>query len=165
MFNDRSSALESSSLPTENPLPAEAFQQTPMFQDDPSSVLRISSESSDNSVLLPFLGGQYANSQPSDDMNPQDVDTNHGNTIHIQPGTTDDAEADEYVIEAIIDHYIDHATRYYLVKWEGYEDSHDWLQEKDLADAQELLHEYNKKIREKERNDYSGEYQPSYSRR
>jgi hypothetical protein len=64
----------------------------------------------------------------------------------------DDAEeedAEEYVVEAIIEHYQDAANKYYLVKWQGYEDSHDWLIEADLEGAGELVAEYNEKVRRK----------------
>ena len=62
----------------------------------------------------------------------------------------DDEDAEEYVVEAIIEHYRDEEGRkFYLVKWEGYEDSHDWLPEEDLEGAAELVHEYNERVRQK----------------
>lgn len=57
-------------------------------------------------------------------------------------------DADEYVVESIIDHYYDdEGMKHYLVKWEGYVDSHDWLPEEDLEGAAELVAEYNEKRR------------------
>jgi hypothetical protein len=59
----------------------------------------------------------------------------------------DEEDAEEYVVEAIIEHYRDAGKKYYLVKWQGYEDSHDWLPEEDLEGAAELVAEYNEKVR------------------
>jgi hypothetical protein len=56
-------------------------------------------------------------------------------------------DAEEYVVEAIIEHYREAGRTYYLVKWQGYEDSHDWLPSEDLEGAAELVAEYNEKIR------------------
>jgi hypothetical protein len=65
----------------------------------------------------------------------------------------DDEDAEEYVVEAIIEHYHDEEGRkFYLVKWEGYEDSHDWLPEEDLEGAAELVHDYNERVKRKEKN-------------
>jgi hypothetical protein len=58
--------------------------------------------------------------------------------------------AEEYAVETILEHYYDNeGVKYYLVKWEGYEDSHDWLTEEDLQGAVELVAEYNQRIRRK----------------
>lgn len=88
------------------------------------------------------------------------VAIDHDNdTVHVQshpnaPSTSqedsveeEDSEAEEYAIEAILEHYYNGQTKYYLVKWEGYEDSHDWLPEERLAGAAELVAEYNARIR------------------
>ena len=56
-------------------------------------------------------------------------------------------DAEEYVVESIIEHYYDQGRKYYLVKWEGYEDSHDWLPEEDLEGAAELVKEYNERVK------------------
>jgi hypothetical protein len=61
----------------------------------------------------------------------------------------EDADAEEYIVEAIIEHYRDAGNKYYLVKWQGYEDSFDWLPEKDLEGAAELVAEYNERVRRK----------------
>jgi hypothetical protein len=64
----------------------------------------------------------------------------------------DGEDAEEYVVEAIIDHYHDDVgKKWYLVKWQGYEDSHDWLANEDLEGAAELVAEYNAKIRRKKK--------------
>jgi hypothetical protein len=61
-------------------------------------------------------------------------------------------DAEEHVVEAIIDHYRDDVgKKWYLVKWQGYEDSHDWLTDKDLEGAAELVAEYNAKVRRKKK--------------
>ncbi|KAH7073128.1 hypothetical protein BKA63DRAFT_57612 [Paraphoma chrysanthemicola] len=64
-------------------------------------------------------------------------------------GDGDDAE--EYVVEGIIEHYREAGKTYYLVKWQGYEDSHDWLPEEDLEGATELVAEYNTIIRQRKK--------------
>ncbi|KAF3043046.1 hypothetical protein E8E11_006585 [Didymella keratinophila] len=64
----------------------------------------------------------------------------------------DDEDAEEYVVEAIIEHYHDDGRKFYLVKWEGYEDSHDWLPEEDLEGAAELVHDYNERVKQKGKN-------------
>ncbi|KAF2624437.1 hypothetical protein BU25DRAFT_424202 [Macroventuria anomochaeta] len=51
---------------------------------------------------------------------------------------SEDEDAEEYVVESVIEHYYDDDGRkYYLVKWQGY-DSHDWLPSEDLEGAAEL---------------------------
>jgi hypothetical protein len=64
-----------------------------------------------------------------------------------------DADAEEYVVEAILEHYYGDGKKYYLVKWEGYEDSHDWLPEEDLEGAQELVAAYNERARKKKKKE------------
>ena len=63
------------------------------------------------------------------------------------PDEEDDEEAEEYIVEAILEHYYDQGKKYYLVKWEGYEDSHDWLPAQDLEGAAELVEEYDKRTK------------------
>ncbi|CAI6341502.1 unnamed protein product [Periconia digitata] len=61
---------------------------------------------------------------------------------------TDDDEdegAEEYVVEEILDHNFESGLKYYLVKWQGYENS-DWLEEKDLGGAKEVLVDYKRRI-------------------
>lgn len=58
--------------------------------------------------------------------------------------------AEEYIVESIIEHYYDAGTKYYLVKWEGYENSQDWLAEEDLAGAAEVVAEYNRRFARRE---------------
>lgn len=67
-------------------------------------------------------------------------------TDDSSPAASEDAE--EYVISAILEHYYDdHGRKFYLVKWDGYEDSYDWLPEEDLQGAQELVGEYKERVR------------------
>jgi hypothetical protein len=60
-----------------------------------------------------------------------------------------ESDTEEYVIDAILEHsYIDD-TKYYLVKWQGYEDSSDWVSVEDLAGAPEMVAQYEEKIKRK----------------
>jgi hypothetical protein len=70
------------------------------------------------------------------------------NSGHQSEGKSEneDEDAEEYVVEAITEHYCDADKRYYLVKWQGFEDSHDWLPEEDLEGAADLVAEYNEKV-------------------
>lgn len=63
----------------------------------------------------------------------------------------EDPDAEEYVIEAILNHSYDDGKKYYLVKWEGYEDSTDWLPEEDLAGAAELVATYDERVKKKKK--------------
>ncbi|KAJ4987812.1 Chromo domain-containing protein 2 [Stagonosporopsis vannaccii] len=59
----------------------------------------------------------------------------------------EDEDAEEYVVSAILEHYFDDQGRkFFLVKWEGYEDSHDWLPEDDLQGAREMVAEYEERV-------------------
>ncbi|KAI4951508.1 hypothetical protein J4E91_004218 [Alternaria rosae] len=61
----------------------------------------------------------------------------------------DNAGADateEYAAEAIVAHFQEHEKNYYLVKWEGYEDSHDWLPKEDLEGTADPVTEYKERI-------------------
>ena len=61
---------------------------------------------------------------------------------------SDDEDAEEYVVEAINEHYYDDdGKKFYLVKWQGYEDSYDWLPKADLEGAAELVHKYDESIK------------------
>ncbi|KAL5122041.1 hypothetical protein ACEQ8H_000258 [Pleosporales sp. CAS-2024a] len=62
-----------------------------------------------------------------------------------------DEDAEEYVVESIMEHYRDSGKKYYLVKWQGYEDSFDWLPEENLAGAAEMVAAYNEKVRRKKK--------------
>jgi hypothetical protein len=87
----------------------------------------------------------------NEDMN---NDIIHMHTTHSDPQSlehenNDCADADgaeEYVVEAIIEHFQEDGKMYYLVKWEGYEDSHDWLPEEDLDGAADLVAEYKERV-------------------
>lgn len=61
----------------------------------------------------------------------------------------EDSEAQEYVVEAIHEHYVENGRKFYLVKWEGFNDSYDWLPAEDLESAADLVAEYNREIRRK----------------
>ncbi|KAF2649575.1 hypothetical protein K491DRAFT_683709 [Lophiostoma macrostomum CBS 122681] len=59
----------------------------------------------------------------------------------------DEEQDEEYVIESILEHSYQDGVKYYLVKWEGYDDASDWLAENDLEGAIELVDEYNATMR------------------
>ena len=97
---------------------------------------------------------------PSIPESRSDSTSSSGDVIRVQPpGPTqqsngsnghehlEDEDAEEYVVEAIIEHYKEAGKKFYLVKWQGYEDSHDWLPEEDLQGAAELVAEYNEMVR------------------
>lgn len=70
----------------------------------------------------------------------------------VEEQSEDDSEEDDaegYVVEAIIEHYRDAWGKFYLVKWQGCKNSHDWLPEEDLEGAAELVAEYSEKVRRK----------------
>jgi hypothetical protein len=105
--------------------------------------------------------GEYIHVQPQVPVHrgPQrrssdtELDTSHVRSPTVDqparsPGDNEDGDdAEEYVVEAIMEHYREAGKKFYLVKWEGYEDSHDWLPEEDLEGAHELVAEYNARIR------------------
>lgn len=109
----------------------------------------------------PLNGDTTPHQPPSRSQHPDDQLDNE-ETIHIQPshctldsnpstGThthdpNDDDDAEEYAVESIIEHFYEGGKKYYLVKWEGYEDSHDWLPEEDLAGAADIVAEYNRRF-------------------
>jgi hypothetical protein len=151
LFNDHSSALDSASQVEDDAIPEDAFCQTPLFQDR-SSMIETPSESSGRSVPLPNPRSRYADSLSPEYFDPpvEDYDT-----IHVTPRAAAVDDAEEYVIEAIIDHHEHGGGTHYLVKWEGYEDSHDWLREEDLEGAADLLEEYKQKAKAKEEEEAS----------
>ncbi|KAF3005811.1 hypothetical protein E8E13_007993 [Curvularia kusanoi] len=63
---------------------------------------------------------------------------------------SDEEDAEEYVVETISEHYLDDNGKiFYLVKWQGYDDSYDWLPGEDLDGAAELVHEYRESVKRK----------------
>jgi hypothetical protein len=70
---------------------------------------------------------------------------------YVHSGEDEEEDVEEYVVESIIEHFYEGDKKYYLVKWEGYEDSHDWLPEEDLQGASEVVEEYNERIRRRDR--------------
>ena len=62
-------------------------------------------------------------------------------------GKSEGDNAEEYVVESVLGHFCDNeGVKYYLVKWEGYEDSHDWLTEEELQGAAEVVAQYNERV-------------------
>jgi hypothetical protein len=92
-------------------------------------------------------------------LQPYCADDEDFDSIHVEPpvaepfveSQSEDEEGDteEYAVEAIIKHHREADKTFYLVKWEGHENSHDWLPEEDVEGAAELIAEYNDKSRRK----------------
>lgn len=79
---------------------------------------------------------------------PRHPAAHHDEDMEMQEDGSEEEE-EEYVVEAILSHSYENGKKYYLVKWEGAEDSSDWLPEDDLAGASELVHAYNNRIARK----------------
>jgi len=112
----------------------------------------VSAEHSDDAIpahepIAVHRGLQNGNSNGAELDNIHVQSPTVGASIEEQSdGDNEDEDAEEYVVEAIIEHYRDAGKKFYLVKWQGYEDSHDWLPEEDLEGAAELVAEYNEKV-------------------
>jgi len=130
-----------------------------MFRNQ-SSIPEYESESLDGDISASSLS-QHTHSSTANHDNAMNLDDN---TIRVLPphsppdvNVQNGAKADEiqaelteeYVVESIIKHCYKAGRKYYLVKWEGYEDSNDWLPEEDLADAAEVVTEYHQRISSK----------------
>jgi hypothetical protein len=61
----------------------------------------------------------------------------------------EEANSNEYVVESILDHSLREGVKHYRVKWAGYEDATDWLEEQDLENLHVLVEEYNEKLKGK----------------
>lgn len=153
LFSDRSSAADANSSPLAiedmAPIPPSDLPAvgSPMFRSDSDDSIRAYAPSaSANNATHP---------SPSAHKSGLDSDTIHMTTDSIMEDDRckadgDDGATDEYVVEAIEEHYQDGDKTYYLVKWEGYEDSRDWLVEEDLHGAREVVAEYHARIRQRE---------------
>jgi hypothetical protein len=64
-----------------------------------------------------------------------------------QIGEVRDSNAEEFIVESIQAHFYQDGVKYYLVKWEGYDDAMDWLPGNDLEGAAELVVAYNDKVK------------------
>jgi hypothetical protein len=78
-------------------------------------------------------------------------DSGSGDESSGRPSAAEDEQDEEYVVDSILEHSYQDGVKYYLVKWEGYDDASDWLAEDDLEGAVELLEEYNATIRARRR--------------
>jgi hypothetical protein len=142
-------ATHAAPLPLQAPsppsIPADMFSQMPLFFDR-SSVA--ASDSDDTIPAQPPSLHHELNEDVNEDI--IHVHTTHSDRFpHEHDQTVDDADtesADEYVVEAIVNHFQEDGTTYYLVKWDGYEDSHDWLLEEDLDGAADLVAEYKQRV-------------------
>ncbi|EUC31605.1 hypothetical protein COCCADRAFT_6539 [Bipolaris zeicola 26-R-13] len=155
LFSDRSSAVDANSSPVviedTAPIPPSDLPAlgSPMFGSDSDSDSSIS-------AYAPPASANPTRSSPSvhkDGLNSDTIHMTMDATMVDEPSKADgenDEAADEYVVEAIEEHYHDGNKTYYLVKWEGYEDSRDWLAEEDLQGAREVVAEYHAKIRRRE---------------
>lgn len=81
----------------------------------------------------------------NDDDEDDDEDEDEDEDDDEEDDEEDDDDAEEYVVEAILKHDFNGGMNYYLVKWQGYENS-DWLPEEDLEGAKELVTEYHQKL-------------------
>jgi hypothetical protein len=133
LFQDHSSEQDPEINSSNDIIPEQAFCQTPLFQD------RSSLPSSDADDSIP--------AQPPDPDTIHVMTPRNGTTPPPPDIPSDDEDAEEYVVESIIEHFHEGGKKYYLVKWEGYEDSHDWLPEEDLEGARDLVEEYNQRVR------------------
>ncbi|CAN9385434.1 unnamed protein product [Alternaria alternata] len=169
------SALPVSSIPTKlsTSLPQQGHTGLLDLDNDvglarASRVAKPLSNTSDDMLLhTPLLFDQSSTTaSDSDDTIPAQPPPHHesnddvdNDTIHMHAVPSDnhsseyskkyeeDAEgAEEYVVEAIVNHFQEDGKKYYLVKWDGYEDSHDWLPEEDLEGAADLVAEYNERL-------------------
>lgn len=67
--------------------------------------------------------------------------------IDETPSTGEDEDTEEYVVESILQHiHYDKGPTYYLVKWEGYDDTFSWLPEENLEGAADVVAEYIERI-------------------
>lgn len=139
--------------------PESPHPQTLMFRNE-SSLPEYSSDASGEAIPAQPPPSSHRSLQNSRYRAPDDNDHNHiptSNNVHPDhgraSGTGDDSDGDdgaeEYVVESIIEHYHEGGKTYYLVKREGFEDSHDWLPESDLEGAAEVVAAYNKRIERK----------------
>lgn len=76
----------------------------------------------------------------------EEEDTHPGASASQEAYDETEDEGEEWPVEAIIEHYHDGTTTQYLVKWEGDDDSHDWLPEDALDSAKELIAAYHGRI-------------------
>ena len=152
LFSDRSSVVDANSSPIViediAPIPPTNLPAlgSPMFGSD-----------SDDSIpaYAPSASANAKHPSPSLHKGGFSSDTIHITTDSIMEDENgkadgDDEAVDEYVVETIEEHYQDGNKTYYLVKWEGYEDSRDWLSEEDLHGAREIVAEYHARIRRRE---------------
>jgi hypothetical protein len=155
LFSDRSSApdiLDSSPHApadfTHSLHPSFPASASPMFASDSDDSIPAYPPSTASNHTLP----------PSERKEEYNSDSIRVHTSSMNHGDDDDDDADkrvaeaeneaaeEYVVEAIIEHYREGDKTYYLVEWEGYQDSHDWLPEEELQGARELVAEYHARI-------------------
>ena len=135
-------------------------QHTLMFP--PSSQIEVS-ESEDSSIPPEHLPSSVEAHQYNDANFNTDPELRTGllSSQHAKlspDGVSDDDEegsdnedAEEYVVEAINEHYYDDdGKKFYLVKWQGYKDSYDWLPKEDLEGAAELVFKYDESLRRKQ---------------
>lgn len=166
VFDDTASESDSPDLHRNKRRRTESVepQHTLMFQ--PSSQIEVS-ESEDESIPADPPSANKATKYKDASQNPNAAPHNNHLSLPRSPSPEDrqfsdsesedgeqdedeNADAEEYVVEAITEHYHDDdGRRFYLVKWQGYKDSYDWLPEEDLGGATELVRGYNDSVRRK----------------
>ncbi|KAF2684998.1 hypothetical protein K458DRAFT_417838 [Lentithecium fluviatile CBS 122367] len=120
----------SKNLVTEMP---QSSSEESFEENDTISVQRPATAHSTNKQPAHRSRPTYQDDDPEDDEEQED----------------EEPETEEYVIEAILDHSYQDDTKYYLVKWQGYADSSDWVSAEDLAGAPEMVAEYEDMVRRK----------------
>jgi hypothetical protein len=155
LFQDRSSVLDSDSHTADEAIPPDAFHQTSLFVDR-SSLPESDSDSADGSIpaqppSVPHHIPQHRLHNGADAEDTIRVSSQADRSAHHQQHQRshqheDEESVEEYAVESIIEHFCKGGKKYYLVKWEGYDDKHDWLPEEDLEGAADLVAKYNEQI-------------------
>ncbi|KAL1793018.1 hypothetical protein ACET3X_008000 [Alternaria dauci] len=140
--NDAGLALASRDAKPLSSAPDDMFLQKPVLFDQSSTA------ASDSDDTIP---AQPPHREFNEDVNNDNIDmhkapSNRHSAEHDKNDEEDAEGAEEYVVEAIVEHFREDGKTYYLVKWDGYEDSHDWLPEEDLEGAPDLVAEYNERV-------------------
>ncbi|KAG9196638.1 hypothetical protein G6011_01759 [Alternaria panax] len=140
------------------PLPSQVSSPYPALDTKPHDMSSHTALLLERSSVAAFDSDDTIPAQPPLPYHEFSEDVSN-DTIHIHTTPSDrhslehsnnddeDAEgAEEYLVEAIVEHFQEHGKNYYLVKWEGYENSHDWLPEQDLEGAADLVAEYKERV-------------------
>lgn len=76
--------------------------------------------------------------------------------MDLDPVADNQEQEDVYVVEKVLSHKTDKKGRkWYLVKWQGYEETEDWLAEEDLAEASDVVTQYHADLKTRARKNIS----------